>query len=120
MNVTALDIFATMDDGALRRVMLDPHLEAQIRYLIPSATNGWRVSETIYNPSTFAGKQLVVHEGVPVSLLAGILDSYFDGEPPRRVGQRNGVVMQHNQTYYYVYETKTTIVVTRDGEEVKP
>jgi hypothetical protein len=121
MNITALDIFATMDDGTLRRVMLDPQLEAQIRYLIPSATNGWRVSETLYNPSSFGGKQLVVKEGVPVSLLAGILDSYFDGEPPpRRIGQRNGAVMKHNQTYYYVYETTTTIVVTKDGEEVKP
>ena len=116
MNVQHLDIFVTIEDGSMRRVMLDPHLEAQIRYIIPSATNGWRVSETVYNPSTFDGKHLVVHEGVPTSLLAGILHSYFDGEP-RKLGARNGVVMKHNQTYYYVYETKTTIVVSKDSEE---
>lgn len=118
MNVAALDIFATMDDGTLRRVMLDPQLEAQIRHLIPSATNGWRVSETVYNPSTFGGKALVVKDGVPTSLLAGLLNSYFDGEPPpRREGRRNGVVMKHATTYYYVYETKTAIVVMKDSEE---
>ena len=112
MKVQDITIFATMEDGSLRRVILDPTLSKQIQYIIPSATNNqWTVSETIYNPSTFGGKNLVVHEGVPVHLIAAILDSYFD-EPERKVGFRNGVVMNYQDTYYYVYETKTTIVLT--------
>ena len=110
MKIKDITIFATMEDGSLHRVMLDASLGNQILHIISSATNNQiTIYSTIYNPSTFNGKSLVIHEGVPVNLIAPLLNAYLD-DHEGKIGFRHGVAMLHNDTFYYVYETKTTIV----------
>ena len=110
--------FSVEDTEGVRRTLVLPdalcHCIAQI-ILTNANTDGVYLQQEELNCA--APHNLLIKEGVRIDHIPRLLHAYEseDGEGKVFAGWRNGMIVVIDQTVYYVYKTKTRIVIGLNG-----
>lgn len=111
-DFSGMEISVLCNDGFRRRIVSDS-VQSQIalllRHLEPKEVGDIRLNGT-------ASKQVVVKPGVPLDLVAALVQRFEKEQALRNrgIGIRHAIVFTfhgESEQHYFVYETKTQIVV---------